>query len=102
MYKLSICVCISGQVLGGHGLGVSGNESVGGPGSTHSSGWAPPVAAHKPQWKGSTQSLRSHGSRKACKFQLVTIARDVPELCWFYSVSFIYRTVKLVSDYIQV
>ncbi|XP_052234781.1 uncharacterized protein LOC127847142 isoform X2 [Dreissena polymorpha] len=54
-------VDLEGQVLGAHGL-MSSSESVG-PGSTHSSGWLP--AVHKPQWKGSQQSLRSHGSRKA-------------------------------------
>ncbi|XP_053386732.1 titin homolog isoform X28 [Mercenaria mercenaria] len=42
--------------------GFSSSESAG-PGSTHSSGWLPPV--HKQQWKGSQQSLRSHGSRRA-------------------------------------
>ncbi|KAL4216874.1 hypothetical protein ACF0H5_023336 [Mactra antiquata] len=51
------------DIEGPHGGHVqSGSESAG-PGSTHSSGWLPPV--HKqPQWKGSQQSLRSHGSRR--------------------------------------
>ncbi|XP_053386724.1 uncharacterized protein KIAA2012 homolog isoform X21 [Mercenaria mercenaria] len=47
--------------------GFSSSESAG-PGSTHSSGWLPPV--HKQQWKGSQQSLRSHGSRRASGSQV--------------------------------
>ena len=46
---------------------MSSSESLE-PGSTHSvsSGFQPTV--HRQPWKGSTQSLRSHGSRQPCKF----------------------------------
>ena len=53
-------------VKGGAAL-MSSSESLE-PGSSHSmaSGFQPTV--HRQPWKGSTQSLRSHGSRQHCKF----------------------------------
>ncbi|XP_052813457.1 uncharacterized protein LOC128240716 isoform X10 [Mya arenaria] len=60
-------VDLEGQVLGAQGF-MSSSDSLG-PGSQHSTSWH--QGGHKQQqWKGSQQSLRSHGSRKTSGSQV--------------------------------
>ena len=61
--------CISGPIAKGGTALMSSSESLG-LGSAHSgSGFQPTV--HRQPWKGSTQSLKSHGSRQPCKWILL-------------------------------
>ena len=99
---------VTGQVLGAQGF-MSSTESLNAPaGSTHSShvmhGAHPAHPGHKSQqWKGSTQSLRSVGSRKACEYpwQLLGVCVEMGSLvlCIQAKVKIhMYGSNNIVSD----